>query len=74
MWATERGESLSMADEGAPLLVARAGEGYEGLAETLAAVLDPDVLATMAGAARACAHLDAVDRLVAGCLEIGFEQ
>ena len=24
MWATERGESLSMADEGAPLLVARA--------------------------------------------------
>lgn len=44
------------------------------LADRLAALLDPDTLATMAAQARACAHLDAVERLVAGCMETGFER
>ncbi|MDX1465125.1 MAG: undecaprenyldiphospho-muramoylpentapeptide beta-N-acetylglucosaminyltransferase [Halomonas sp.] len=43
------------------------------LAECLATLLDPDTLATMAARARAGAHLDAVERLVAGCMETGFE-
>ncbi len=44
------------------------------LAECLASLLDPDTLATMAVRARGCAHLDAVERLVAGCMETGFER
>lgn len=63
-----------LVEAGAARLIPQTTLSAEGLAETLASVLDPDVLATMAGAARACAHLDAVERLVAGCLEIGFEQ
>lgn len=43
------------------------------LADCLASLLDPDILATMAARARGCAHLDAVERLVAGCMETGFE-
>jgi len=43
------------------------------LADCLASLLDPDILATMAARARGCAHLDAIERLVAGCMETGFE-
>lgn len=44
------------------------------LAERLASLLDPDTLATMARQARRCAHLDAVERLVAGCMETALER
>ncbi len=44
------------------------------LAESLATLLDPDTLATMARQARRCAHLDAVERLVAGCMETALER
>ncbi|WP_236645414.1 undecaprenyldiphospho-muramoylpentapeptide beta-N-acetylglucosaminyltransferase [Aidingimonas lacisalsi] len=44
------------------------------LAERLSHLLDPQILAAMAKDARANAHLDAVDRLVAGCMEIGLER
>ncbi|MEQ6918322.1 undecaprenyldiphospho-muramoylpentapeptide beta-N-acetylglucosaminyltransferase [Halomonas aquatica] len=44
------------------------------LAECLTTLLDPDTLATMAARTRACAHLDAVERLVAGCMETAFER
>ncbi|MDI5889787.1 undecaprenyldiphospho-muramoylpentapeptide beta-N-acetylglucosaminyltransferase [Halomonas rhizosphaerae] len=44
------------------------------LAECLASLLDPDTLATMAARARGSARLDAVERLVAGCMETGFER
>lgn len=44
------------------------------LADRLEALLDPDILATMAVQARWGAHLEAVERLVAGCMETGFER
>jgi UDP-N-acetylglucosamine--N-acetylmuramyl-(pentapeptide) pyrophosphoryl-undecaprenol N-acetylglucosamine transferase len=44
------------------------------LAESLATLLDPDTLATMARQARRCAHLDAVEQLVAGCMETALER
>lgn len=45
----------------------------EALAERLTALLVPEILATMAARARAEARLDAVERLVAGCMETGFD-
>lgn len=63
-----------LVNAGAAHLIPQTTLSAEGLAMSLTSMLDPDVLATMAGAARACAHLDAVERLVAGCLEIGFER
>lgn len=59
---------------GAARLIPQTTLSAASLAEMLAAVLDPERLATMADAARACAHLDAVERLVTGCMETGFEQ
>lgn len=44
------------------------------LAECLTGLLDPETLATMARQARRCAQLDAVERLVAGCMEIALER
>ncbi|MBW6391562.1 undecaprenyldiphospho-muramoylpentapeptide beta-N-acetylglucosaminyltransferase [Halomonas sp. Y3S6] len=44
------------------------------LGESLATLLDPDTLATMARQARRCAHPDAVERLVAGCMETALER
>ncbi len=44
------------------------------LAEALSEALDPQRLAGMATAARGRAHLDAVERLVAGCMETRFER
>ncbi|MCE9665156.1 undecaprenyldiphospho-muramoylpentapeptide beta-N-acetylglucosaminyltransferase [Halomonas sp. M5N1S17] len=44
------------------------------LAERLTTLLQPDTLATMAQRSRRCAHLDAVERLVAGCMETALER
>ena len=44
------------------------------LAERLTTLLDPETLATMARQARHCAQLDAVERLVAGCMETALER
>lgn len=60
--------------EGAAQLLPQSGLSAATLADRLAVLLDPDTLATMASRARACAHLDAVERLVAGCMETGFER
>ncbi|MFP4137796.1 MAG: undecaprenyldiphospho-muramoylpentapeptide beta-N-acetylglucosaminyltransferase [Halomonas sp.] len=64
----------ALVEEGAAGLLPHSELSASTLAERLAALLDPDTLATMASRARACAHLDAVDRLVAGCMETGFER
>ena len=61
-------------EEGAAELLPQTDLTAATLADRLAALLDPDTLATMAARARACAHLDAVERLVAGCMETGFER
>jgi UDP-N-acetylglucosamine--N-acetylmuramyl-(pentapeptide) pyrophosphoryl-undecaprenol N-acetylglucosamine transferase len=65
--------ALSLVEQGAAMLLSQADLTATSLAERLATLLDPDILATMALQARACAHLDAVERLVAGCMETGFE-
>jgi UDP-N-acetylglucosamine--N-acetylmuramyl-(pentapeptide) pyrophosphoryl-undecaprenol N-acetylglucosamine transferase len=57
---------------GAARLIPEREMSATALAEMLATLLDPETLATMAAQARACAHLDAVERLVAGCMETGF--
>ncbi|WP_089724799.1 undecaprenyldiphospho-muramoylpentapeptide beta-N-acetylglucosaminyltransferase [Modicisalibacter muralis] len=62
-----------LVDAGAARLIPQNTLNATSLAETLDAVLDPECLATMASAARACAHLDAVECLVAGCMETAFE-
>lgn len=62
-----------LVDAGAARLIPQNTLSAASLAEALGAVLDPERLATMASAARACAHLDAIERLVAGCMETGFE-
>ena len=59
---------------GAARLMPESEMSAASLAECLAALLDPETLATMGAHARACAHLDAVERLVAGCMETGFER
>ncbi|ERS89145.1 undecaprenyldiphospho-muramoylpentapeptide beta-N-acetylglucosaminyltransferase [Halomonas sp. PBN3] len=64
----------ALVEEGAAELLPQSRLSAATLAERLAALLDPDTLATMASRARACAHLDAVERLVAGCMETGFER
>ncbi|MGC3872074.1 undecaprenyldiphospho-muramoylpentapeptide beta-N-acetylglucosaminyltransferase [Halomonas sp. GXIMD04776] len=68
---TENARHLVVA--GAAILMPQNTLNAASLADRLATVLDPERLATMAVAARGCAHLDAVERLVAGCMEIGFE-
>ncbi|MCL7941105.1 undecaprenyldiphospho-muramoylpentapeptide beta-N-acetylglucosaminyltransferase [Halomonas sp. ATCH28] len=64
----------ALVDEQAARLMPQQQMSAATLAECLASLLDPDTLATMAARARACAHLDAVERLVAGCMETGFER
>jgi len=64
----------ALVEEGAAELLPQTDLTAATLADRLAALLDPDTLATMAVRARACAHLDAVERLVAGCMETGFER
>ncbi|WP_373181860.1 undecaprenyldiphospho-muramoylpentapeptide beta-N-acetylglucosaminyltransferase [Halomonas campaniensis] len=64
----------ALVEEGAAELLPQTELNAATLADRLAALLDPDTLAAMAAQARACAHLDAVERLVAGCMETGFER
>ncbi|MGJ7457130.1 undecaprenyldiphospho-muramoylpentapeptide beta-N-acetylglucosaminyltransferase [Halomonas sp. RA08-2] len=64
----------ALVEEGAAELLPQPELSAATLADRLASLLDPDTLATMAARARACAHLDAVERLVAGCMETGFER
>nr|WP_136255371.1 undecaprenyldiphospho-muramoylpentapeptide beta-N-acetylglucosaminyltransferase [Halomonas niordiana] len=61
-------------DVGAGELVPQAEITSSALAARLEALLVPNTLATMASRARANARLDAVDRLVAGCMEIDSER
>lgn len=65
--------ALSLVEQGAAVMLPQRDLTATTLAERLATLLDPDILATMAVQARACARLDAVERLVAGCMETGFE-
>ncbi|MBE0488780.1 MAG: undecaprenyldiphospho-muramoylpentapeptide beta-N-acetylglucosaminyltransferase [Halomonas sp.] len=64
----------ALVEEGAAELLPQTELSAATLADRLASLLDPDILATKAARARACAHLDAVERLVAGCMETGFER
>jgi len=61
-------------DVGAGELMPQAEITPAALAARLETLLVPDTLATMASRARANARLDAVDRLVAGCMEIDSER
>lgn len=60
--------------EGAAQLMPQNEMTAAALADSLASLLDPDTLATMARQARRCAQLDAVERLVAGCMETALER
>jgi UDP-N-acetylglucosamine--N-acetylmuramyl-(pentapeptide) pyrophosphoryl-undecaprenol N-acetylglucosamine transferase len=60
--------------QGAAQLMPQSEMTAATLADALSTLLDPDTLAAMAAQARACAHLEAVERLVAGCMETGFER
>ncbi|WP_245184586.1 undecaprenyldiphospho-muramoylpentapeptide beta-N-acetylglucosaminyltransferase [Halomonas sp. G5-11] len=60
-------------DVGAGELMPQAEITSSALAARLEAILVPNTLAIMASRARANARLDAVDRLVAGCMEIDSE-
>lgn len=64
----------ALVEQGAARLMPQREMTTATLAEALSSLLDPDTLATMAAKARACARLDAVERLVAGCMETGFER
>jgi len=64
----------ALVEAGAAALIAQRDMTAATLAERLTTLLDPDTLATMAVQARGGAHLDAVERLVAGCMETGLEQ
>ncbi|WP_416140838.1 undecaprenyldiphospho-muramoylpentapeptide beta-N-acetylglucosaminyltransferase [Halomonas sp. HK25] len=64
----------ALVEQGAAELLPQRELSAATLADRLASLLDPDTLATMAARARACAHLDAVERLVVGCMETGFER
>ncbi|QFT85652.1 UDP-N-acetylglucosamine--N-acetylmuramyl-(pentapeptide) pyrophosphoryl-undecaprenol N-acetylglucosamine transferase [Halomonas sp. THAF12] len=65
--------AAALVEQGAAALMPQSEMTAATLADRLAALLDPDTLATMAAEARGCAHLDAVERLVAGCMETAFE-
>ncbi|WP_280566633.1 undecaprenyldiphospho-muramoylpentapeptide beta-N-acetylglucosaminyltransferase [Chromohalobacter sp. 296-RDG] len=62
-----------LVDAGAARLMPQDQLSAAGLAETLAALLEPETLATMAIAARSEARLEAVERLVAGCMEANID-
>lgn len=64
----------ALVEAGGASLMVQSDMTAAALAERLTTLLDPDTLATMAVHARGGAHLDAVERLVAGCMETGLEQ
>ncbi|OLO03770.1 MULTISPECIES: undecaprenyldiphospho-muramoylpentapeptide beta-N-acetylglucosaminyltransferase [Salinicola] len=63
-----------LVDAGGAELIQQSELTPERLQAALESLLQPDVLARMAVQARRVAHLDAVERLVDGCMEIGFER
>lgn len=63
-----------LVEAGGAELIQQAELTPERLQAALESLLQPDVLARMASQARRVAHLDAVERLVDGCMEIGFER
>lgn len=63
----------AMVNAGAAELIQQKDMNAALLAERLTTLLNPETLADMAGKARAEAHLDAVARLVAGCMETVLE-
>ncbi|MGM8931286.1 undecaprenyldiphospho-muramoylpentapeptide beta-N-acetylglucosaminyltransferase [Salinicola halophyticus] len=63
-----------LVEAGGAELIQQAELTPERLQAALESLLQPDVLARMAVQARRVAHLDAVDRLVDGCMEIDFER
>lgn len=65
--------AAALVAQGAASLLPQNEMSAAQLAESLAALLVPDTLADMAARAREGAHLDAVEQLVAGCMEIGFD-
>ncbi|WP_136248569.1 undecaprenyldiphospho-muramoylpentapeptide beta-N-acetylglucosaminyltransferase [Halomonas borealis] len=65
--------AAALVAQGAAALMPQSEMTAATLADRLTALLDPDTLATMAAEARDCAHLDAVERLVDGCMETAFE-
>ncbi|GHB30961.1 undecaprenyldiphospho-muramoylpentapeptide beta-N-acetylglucosaminyltransferase [Salinicola rhizosphaerae] len=63
-----------LVDAGGAELVQQSALTPARLEDTLKSLLRPERLASMAVDARRVAHLDAVDRLVDGCMEIGLER
>ncbi|HSP57671.1 MAG TPA: undecaprenyldiphospho-muramoylpentapeptide beta-N-acetylglucosaminyltransferase [Halomonas sp.] len=63
----------ALVNQGAARLIPQNELTAVSLAGQLSTLLDPNTLAAMATRARACAELDSIERLVAGCMEIGFE-
>lgn len=63
-----------LVESGGAELIAQSSLTPATLAEYLARMLDPKVLAGMAAGARAGAHLDATRQLAKGCMETGFER
>ncbi|QEM83971.1 undecaprenyldiphospho-muramoylpentapeptide beta-N-acetylglucosaminyltransferase [Halomonas binhaiensis] len=63
----------ALVETGAAALLQQRDMTAATLANCLTTLLNPATLAEMAQKARAQAHLDAVDRLVAGCMETAFE-
>lgn len=63
-----------LVEAGAARLLPQKTLSAASLAEALSEALDPQRLAGMATAARGRARLDAVERLVAGCMETCFER
>ncbi|WP_251978981.1 undecaprenyldiphospho-muramoylpentapeptide beta-N-acetylglucosaminyltransferase [Salinicola avicenniae] len=63
-----------LVEAGGAELIQQAELSPARLLAALESLLQPEVLAQMALHARRVAHLDAVDRLVDGCLEIGLER
>lgn len=65
--------AAALVEQGAASLLPQSEMSAARLAERLDALLVPETLAGMAECARRGARLDAVERLVAGCMETGFE-
>ncbi|WP_110655099.1 undecaprenyldiphospho-muramoylpentapeptide beta-N-acetylglucosaminyltransferase [Salinicola halimionae] len=63
-----------LVEAGGAELIQQAELTSERLQAALESLLQPEVLARMAIQARRVAHLDAVERLVDGCMEIDFER
>lgn len=65
--------AAALVGQGAASLLPQSEMTAERLAEMLDVLLVPETLASMAACARKDARLDAIEQLVAGCMETGFE-